>query len=72
MVAQTSWWWVVLLIWLLSTAVVCCQFESYPTTDFSEIIISLPIQIGQLLVYWYMGESFQDCSWIQDFEADFP
>ena len=19
-----------------------------------------------------MGESFQDCSWIQDFEADFP
>ena len=20
----------------------------------------------------FMGESFQDCSWIQDFEADFP
>ena len=24
------------------------------------------------LLYFIMGESFQDYSWIQDFEADFP
>ena len=23
-------------------------------------------------LYIYMGEGFQDYSWIQDFEADFP
>ena len=23
-------------------------------------------------LYYLMGESFQDYSWIQDFEADFP
>ena len=28
--------------------------------------------VGGALDWGYMSESFQDYSWIQDFEADFP
>ena len=32
----------------------------------------LILWLYNLHTYMYMGESFQDYPWIQDFEADFP
>ena len=44
-------------MWPVLIARVVASWNSHPATYFIEII---------------MGESFQDYSWIQDFEADFP
>ena len=49
----------------------------------SDLIVKSWILILETAIYWcltlliletyeHMGESFQDLSWIQDFEADFP
>ena len=50
------------------------MFE-YPLL-FVNSILEIKDQFGEkMILHWFelfVGESFQDYSWIQDFEADFP
>ena len=53
------------------------QTENYDNdkiVQMCRLIWIFPVLTCQLVPYavYHMGESFQDSSWIQDFEADFP
>ena len=49
--------------------------DAFPMEFYKEMLGKLPyfVKLSHYnTIYLYLGENFQDYSWIQGFEADFP